>query len=234
MPGDSSIADTKLLYPLNARKFVIKGRDIEQFADYEGPLPLESTEILEFPCWLEFPREWGAIEGQKLIDGVSRVIGPRKTPFVVLRVKARLDYIARVADMTAQFAEILRNADRLLSEFEQRDIRLLGLRLKVTVWLYEVARNDPKFMKKFEQFLEQNYGPKIAGKIVNEEAHGGRWIRVSTIRQTEVTMEIEWHHYDDSGNEYMYEREFDCGKTREQFEKRKEDAESPDEWEEHE
>ncbi|KAI6224268.1 hypothetical protein M3Y99_01416800 [Aphelenchoides fujianensis] len=119
--------------------------------------------------------------------------------------------------MTAQFAEILQNADRLLSEFEKREICLLGLRLKVTVWLYELAKNDPKFMKKFEQYLEPNYGPKV---------NGSRWIRVSTIRQTEVIMEIKWHYYDDSGNEYMYEREFDelefdCGKTREQFEKRR-------------
>ncbi|KAI6198343.1 hypothetical protein M3Y99_01882100 [Aphelenchoides fujianensis] len=94
-------------------------------------------------------------------------------------------------------------------------------------------------MKKFEQYMEPNYGPKIPGKVVDEEADGSRWIRVSTVRETEVTMEIKWHYYDDSGNEYMYEREFDelefdCGKTREQFEKRKEDGESPDEWEEQE
>ncbi|KAI6225286.1 hypothetical protein M3Y99_01358900 [Aphelenchoides fujianensis] len=91
-------------------------------------------------------------------------------------------------------------------------------------------------MKKFKQYLESNYGAKIPGENVGEECDGSRWIRVSTIRETEVTMEIKWRFYDDSGNEYMYEREFDelefdCGKTREQFEKRKADGESPDGWE---
>ncbi|KAI6230645.1 hypothetical protein M3Y99_01044100 [Aphelenchoides fujianensis] len=227
------ISDKLVLYPLNARKIVINGRGIEQFDNYYRPPLHKSTEILEFPCGLEFPSVWSALESRELGDGVLQVTAQRKTPIVVLRIKAQLDLIARIADMTAQFAEIKQNADCLLSELEQRKIRLRGLRLEVTIWLYEAAKDDANFMQKFEQYLAANYGPKIDGKKAKET----QWIRVSTIRDTEVTTELMWDFYEASGNEHMYEKEFDelefdCGLSREEFDERKKElgyADSSDE-----
>ncbi|KAI6223114.1 hypothetical protein M3Y99_01462800 [Aphelenchoides fujianensis] len=234
-PSLVRFADKLVLYPLNARKIVINGRGIEQFDEYYRPPLHKSTEILEFPCGLEFPSVWSALESRELGDGVSQVTAQRKTPIVVLRIKAQLDLIARVNEMTAQFEEIMQNADRLLSELEQRNIRLRGLLLKATIWLYEAAKDDPNFMKKFEQYLEANYGPKIAGKKAKE----AQWIRVSTIRETEVTTEVTWDSYDETSNEHMYDREydeleFDCGLSREEFDERKRElgyADSSDERE---
>ncbi|KAI6234805.1 hypothetical protein M3Y99_00752400 [Aphelenchoides fujianensis] len=79
-----------VLYPLNARKVVIKRADIDEFAEYEGPLPLECTEILEFPFRLEI-YDWHAtqrwLEGNlpQVVGGITRVIGERKAPFLLLK-----------------------------------------------------------------------------------------------------------------------------------------------------
>ncbi|KAI6240799.1 hypothetical protein M3Y99_00423700 [Aphelenchoides fujianensis] len=88
----SLFGGSSVLYSLNARKIVIEDGNIEQFAEYEGPLPLECTEILEVPfkvqprIWHE-NQDWPKVHLPQVMDGITRLTGPRKTPFLLLTTK---------------------------------------------------------------------------------------------------------------------------------------------------
>ncbi|KAI6232756.1 hypothetical protein M3Y99_00986500 [Aphelenchoides fujianensis] len=233
-----NLAGKTVLYPLNARKVVIEFANIESFEDYDGPLPLESTEILQFPFevqpyeW-EMCRRWKELCLPRVLNGITRVIGERKTPFLLLKTQFEAGQFVKLAEMIEEIETCERRIDALLSECEKRGIRLLGLRLKLNVRLYEAATYDEQFMKKFLQTLKQKFGPHIP----QTEREKSEWFRVESEKRTEFLMRISWDHYCDSANNDLYENEFDelefdCGLNREEFDERKRGHDSDDSSEE--
>ncbi|KAI6240770.1 hypothetical protein M3Y99_00420700 [Aphelenchoides fujianensis] len=216
-----------VLYPLNARKVVVKGGYIEQFENYEGLLSLESTQILEFPFEMQryecdagqYSREFRL---PQVVGGITRVVGQRKTPLLLLKTEFEAHGFVHIAGMLKEIERCERNIDALLSECEKRNVLLQGLRLELNIRLFEAATSDEEFMKKVWQAWEQKFGAHMPRK----ERERSTWFRVESEKRTELSMRISWDHYYEWANDDIYDHhfddlEFDCGESREEFDKRR-------------